>query len=91
MRTFQAWLAMRSEGLWLNDKAATAGLSNVSPLPPPKRVGKPKVPKFRAAAPIKPKQAAMMRSTEKESVGCSERQHRRAVATAPRAVHRPRR
>ena len=36
MKTFHEWLAERtatqSEGLWLNDKLAVPGLSNVNPL-----------------------------------------------------------
>jgi hypothetical protein len=34
MKTFYQWLAERvqAEGMWLNDKLAVPGLSNVSPL-----------------------------------------------------------
>ena len=31
MRTFHKWLTMR-EGLWLNDKNAAVGMSNINPL-----------------------------------------------------------
>ena len=34
MKTFHEWLAqrMKNEGLWLNDKNAVIGMSNVNPL-----------------------------------------------------------
>jgi hypothetical protein len=40
MRTFREWLATQSEGLWLNDKLAVAGLSKINPLPANSAVNK---------------------------------------------------
>jgi hypothetical protein len=55
MKTFHEWLAERvqAEGLWLNDKLAVPGLSNVSPLNKLKGV-KLKPPKPVTPKPVKP-------------------------------------
>jgi len=74
MKTFHKWLAERTknEGLWLNDKNAVVGMSNINPLLQKKAKVKPlKLPKAKlgvvktpkpfkamAPAPFKPKQSA---------------------------------
>ena len=61
MKTFHEWLAERvqAEGLWLNDKRAVPGLSNVNPLNKIKGA-KPKPPRPTVAkgfTPLKPLKA----------------------------------
>jgi hypothetical protein len=60
MKTFHEWLAERmakNEGLWLNDKNAVVGLSNINPLLQKKAKVKPlKLPKAKlGVAPATPK------------------------------------
>jgi hypothetical protein len=56
MKTFHEWLAERQqrqcEGLWLNDKLAVPGMSNVNPLMQKKVKGRKQTP---AVKPLKPK------------------------------------
>lgn len=58
MKTFHDWLAMRTEGLWLNDKLAVPGMSNINPL----LKEKPKKPKpLPTLKPLKAKQPATLK------------------------------
>ena len=55
MKTFREWLAMR-EGLWLNDKNAVVGMSNINPLLQKKAKVKPlKLPKAKLGVVKTPK------------------------------------
>jgi len=46
--TFYEWLALKSEGLWLPDKAAVPGMSRINPFPATQE-------RLKAIAPKKPK------------------------------------
>ena len=58
MKTFHEWLAdrMKNEGLWLNDKNAVVGMSNINPLLQKKAKVKPlKLPKAKLGVGATPK------------------------------------
>ena len=58
MKTFHEWLAerMKNEGLWLNDKNAVIGMSNINPLLQKKAKVKPlKLPKAKLGVVKTPK------------------------------------
>lgn len=58
MKTFHEWLAERTtnEGLWLNDKNAVVGMSNINPLLQKKAKVKPlKLPKVKLGVVKTPK------------------------------------
>ena len=62
MMTFHEFLKTKCEGMWLNDKNAEPGLSNVNPLQQPKpETPKPTVPKLKPlSAAQKPKPLTVM-------------------------------
>jgi hypothetical protein len=72
MKTFHEWLAerMKNEGLWLNDKNAVVGMSNINPLLQKKAKVKPlKLPKAKLGVRATPKPfKAMLPAVFKPSV-----------------------
>ncbi|MFN7804679.1 MAG: hypothetical protein ACK5TO_11720 [Planctomycetaceae bacterium] len=64
MKTFQEWLAIR-EGLWLNDKNAVIGMSNINPLLQKKAKVKPlKLPKAMLGVVKTPKRFTWVSSSQ---------------------------
>ena len=78
MPTFHEWLKMRTEGLWLNDKAAIPGMSRINPFPATQERLKKMAPK--PVKPLKPP-AAPVGQTPKPAF---------LTPTKPKKVPRPR-